>query len=245
MKLKNYAAITDQGPYLQINEDGYEYDLENKLFMIFDGFGGSGVGDQAVANLKESIKTFYTRIADDVDATLPFYFSQKYLLEGNALINAMFYAHKVLCQSNVSLDMSKRGGASGLFASFSENILTLASVGNCVGYLYRKGILTKVMIEDSYKLLGQDDDTSPFQTMPLSAFGLFEDLNFQVKELRVVEGDLICLLSDGVYSRLKEQELTHILGSSDRDNSRKIEQMFEVSNSRGNLDNQTALVLQF
>lgn len=44
MKLKSYAAKTHQGPYLEINEDGYEFDFENELYMILDGFGGSGIG---------------------------------------------------------------------------------------------------------------------------------------------------------------------------------------------------------
>ena len=48
IKLKSYSARTDSGPFLQVNEDDHDVDLINNLFLIFDGFGGSNVGDKAV-----------------------------------------------------------------------------------------------------------------------------------------------------------------------------------------------------
>ena len=62
MRLKAYAAQTHQGPYLQVNEDGYDFDFDHELFMIFDGFGGSGVGDKAVDKLKQDIRYFYSEL---------------------------------------------------------------------------------------------------------------------------------------------------------------------------------------
>jgi serine/threonine protein phosphatase PrpC len=62
MRLKTFSAKTHQGPYLETNEDGYDFDFENNLFMVFDGFGGSGIGDRIVENLKNEIKKFYTQI---------------------------------------------------------------------------------------------------------------------------------------------------------------------------------------
>ncbi|MFT6604380.1 MAG: serine/threonine protein phosphatase PrpC, partial [Bacteriovoracaceae bacterium] len=69
MKLKSYSAHTHQGPHLQINEDDVEIDLINQLYIIFDGFGGSAIGDKAVQEIKQTIKNFYTKIGGDPDAT--------------------------------------------------------------------------------------------------------------------------------------------------------------------------------
>lgn len=101
MRLKSFSAHSDQGPYLQINEDSYDFDLDNNLYMILDGFGGVGVGDIAISSLKENIKKFYTQVSEDPDATLPFFFSPKYLLEGNALINSILYSHNLLVKENM------------------------------------------------------------------------------------------------------------------------------------------------
>ena len=46
IQLKEYVALSSQGPFLQINEDMVDVDLSNNLFMLLDGFGGSGVGDK-------------------------------------------------------------------------------------------------------------------------------------------------------------------------------------------------------
>lgn len=245
MKLISYSAQSNQGPFLQLNEDGYEFDLSNNLFMVFDGFGGSGIGDACVGKLKEFIKTFYSRIYVDPDSTMPFYYSHKYLIEGNALINALHYSHKLILKENQSQDMMKRAGASGAFVALAENIATLASVGNCQCFLARKGKLEKLFIEDSFRLIADDDFGRHFRTMPMSGFGLFQDFHYQIRELKVLEGDAIIMLSDGVYSHLKEEELGYLFFNSKEENNKKISKIFKLSNDRGNLDNQTMMILQF
>src|SRR5690606_26071283 len=94
MRLKAFAAQTHQGPYLQVNEDGYDFDFENELFFILDGFGGSGIGDRTVEKLKQEIKSYYTQISDDPNATMPLYYNPRNLLEGNAILNSMMNAHQ-------------------------------------------------------------------------------------------------------------------------------------------------------
>ena len=169
--LKSYSAKTHQGPYLQINEDEIDIDLINRLFLIFDGFGGSGIGNECISHIKDSIKQFYTKISVDPDSTLPFFYSPKYLLEGNFLANAMHYAHKLFSKTNFTKEMSQRGGASCVAGCLSENILTFASVGNCTVYLLRKGVLNQVSIPDSLANLSSDNYMKYFHTSPMSAFG--------------------------------------------------------------------------
>ena len=136
IKLKSYAAKTETGPYLQVNEDDIDIDLMNHLYVVYDGFGGSNIGDKCVSISKENIKKFYTKISSDPDSTLPFYFSPKFLIEGNALINAVNLAHREILKLNASTEMSERGGVCLLAAAQSENILTFVSTGNCMGLLF-------------------------------------------------------------------------------------------------------------
>ncbi|MCY4524072.1 MAG: PP2C family serine/threonine-protein phosphatase, partial [Halobacteriovoraceae bacterium] len=139
--LRSYAAKTDQGPYLQINEDGHLIDYAHGLFLVLDGFGGSGIGDKTTTLVKENLKKFYLKIGGDPNATLPFFHSPKYLLEGNALINAMYYAHMEVIKHNTEKKISSRGGACGIGVALSKNMLTFSSAGNCMAYLFRQGEL--------------------------------------------------------------------------------------------------------
>jgi serine/threonine protein phosphatase PrpC len=245
LKLKSYATKTHQGPYLEINEDDVDIDLHNGLFLILDGFGGSNVGNKAVELIKNTLKKFYTKIGGDPDSTLPFFYSHKYLIEGNALINSMHYAHDLMKADNESKPMNEKGGASAIAAAMAENIMTLSATGNCLAYLYRKGKLETILVPDSLRPLAGDEYINHYQTSPVSGFGLFEDLHLQIRELRLQEDDLLVLMTDGAYSRLKRKEIKFIIDKQDSSDEEKIEEIFKTSNARGNLDNQSTIFLRF
>lgn len=245
IELKSYGLLTHQGPHLNLNEDFVEVDLVNNLYMVIDGFGGSNIGDKAAMIIRDSLKRSYTKIASDPDSTLPFFFSHKYLIEGNALINALHVAHQNMSRENENKTMNNKGGGSVLGAALAENILTLVSTGNCGAYLYRKGHLTTEIIPDSLRSVSRDRFTSYLHTVPMSGVGLFEDLHYQVKELKIAPGDMVVLMTDGVYARLEENEIKYTVEKNLDSELDIIKELFSLANDRGNLDNQSALVLQF
>jgi serine/threonine protein phosphatase PrpC len=245
MKLKAYAAYTHQGPYLQVNEDGYEFDFENELFMIFDGFGGSGVGDLAVDKVKNEIKKFYTHLSDDPNATMPLYYNPKNLLEGNAILNAMMNAHFNLFKSNSDKPVNKRAGVSAITAVRAESLLILVGIGNCSAYHFRQGKLSKLLNEDTIQHLAKDGFDHRFRSSPMNAIGMYPELGFSMKEIRLAERDKVLLLTDGVYANLNEEEIQYALNMSTPDAQERINSLLKLSNSRGNLDNQTAMILEF
>lgn len=245
MRLKSYAAHTHQGPYLQINEDGYDFDFENELYVIFDGFGGSGIGDRAVEKLKHDIKFFYSKIASDPNATMPLYYNPRNLLEGNALTNALMSAHQNLLKVNHEKPLSQKAGASVIALVKSENILILAGVGNCVAYHFREGKLKKLFLEDSFHSLSKESANQRFYNSPLNALGMYPELGPTMKEVRLAVGDKIVLLTDGVYGPLREEEILYALNKSAPDAQERINSLLKLSNDRGNLDNQTAMILEY
>jgi serine/threonine protein phosphatase PrpC len=245
MKLKSYSAHTHQGPYLQVNEDGYDFDFENDLYMIFDGFGGSGIGDRAVDKLKHEIKSFYTQISDDPNATLPLYYNPRNLLEGNALLNSLINAHQNLLKENSQRPFNQRAGVSTLIALRAESILILVGVGNCNAYHFRQGKLTKIISEDTFQYFSKDQFKDRFRSFPMSAIGMYPEVGHQLRELRLVEGDKVILLTDGVYASISEEELLYALNRPAADAQERINSLLKLSNTRGNTDNQTAMILEF
>ena len=245
MELKKFSVESHQGPFLNINEDGYDFNLSDELFMIFDGFGGSGIGDKNLVTLKENLKKFFHNFISDRNSTMPFYYSPKYLLEGNALINSALFSHFELYKDNLKKPFGERAGASGILALKFESIVSLLSVGNCRAYILRKGKIKPVFSEDSFQLLSHDKFDGPHKNIPLSGFGLFPDLHYQLKEIRVASGDKLLLITDGVYGRLDEDELQSGMSKDTINIKNKILELFELANSRGNLDNQTCMILEF
>jgi serine/threonine protein phosphatase PrpC len=245
MRLKAYAAQTHQGPYLQVNEDGYDFDFENELFLIMDGFGGSGIGDRATEKLKQDIKTFYTQISDDPNATMPLYYNPRNLLEGNAILNSMMNAHQTLLKSNFEKPVNQRAGASAIVAVKADSLMVLVGVGNCCAYHFRKGTLSKVIVEDTFQYLSKDQFDARFRTSPMNAIGMYPEMGHQLREVRLAEGDKIILLTDGVYAQLSEDELLYTLNKAAPDANERVNSLLKLSNSRGNTDNQTAMILEF
>jgi serine/threonine protein phosphatase PrpC len=245
IELKSYGLLSHQGPHLNLNEDLADVDLVNNLFMVVDGFGGSNIGDRAAGIIRDSLKRSYTKIASDPDSTLPFFYSHKYLIEGNALINAFHVAHQNVGRENENKNMNNKGGGSVIGAALAENVLTLVSTGNCSAYLYRKGNLSNEILPDSLNSLSRDRFTSFLHTAPMSGIGLFEDLHYQVRELKISAGDLVLLFTDGIYARLEEAEIKYTVEKNLNNEMEIIKELMKFSNDRGNLDNQTALLLQF
>ncbi|MFY7992814.1 MAG: PP2C family protein-serine/threonine phosphatase [Bacteriovoracaceae bacterium] len=245
MRLKAYAAQTHQGPYLQVNEDGYDFDFDNQLYMIFDGLGGSGIGDTCVDRLKQDVKQFYTQLSDDPNATMPLYYNPRNTLEENSLINSLLNAHQKIYQSNAEKPINQRAAASGIVATMSESLLVLLGVGNCVAYHFRKGRLHKLIQEDTLQFLSKDQFEYKFRTIPFSAIGMYPDVNYQLKEVRVSDGDQVILMTDGVYGYVSEEELTYTMTTAAPDLTHRLNTLLKLSNSRGNTDNQTVMILEF
>lgn len=245
MRLKAYAAQTHQGPYLQVNEDGYEFDFENDLYMILDGFGGSGIGDRAVEKLKLEIKTFYTQISDDPNATMPLYYNPRNLLEGNAILNSIMNAHQNLLKGNHEKPVNQRAGASAIVAVKADSLLVLVGIGNCCAYHFRQGKLSKIISEDTFQYLSKNLFELKFRTTPMTALGLYPEVGHQMREVRLAEGDKVILLTDGVYAHLNEDELLYTLNKAAPDANERLNSLLKLSNARGNTDNQTAMILEF
>ncbi len=245
MKLKSYGARTDQGPYLNINEDNFEINFDKELFIVADGFGGAGIGDIATKNLLEEINNIYGEISGDPDATLPFFFNPSFSLEGNALVNAALKANQKLCSSNQNKEMKDRAGASATIVAQTANLIHVLGIGNTAMFLDSQGKIERVYQEDSFYFLNRKTRSYDGNTVPLSAFGLYDQIQYNYKEVKIAEGDSLVLLTDGVYSRLEPGEINSILHYNSRNTAKIIDEMFDLANERGNLDNQTALVLRY
>ncbi len=248
MDVKRYYANTSQGPYLNINEDQCLCDLENQLYMVIDAFGGAGIGDRAANLVREQLKSFYIKTTEDSDATMPFYFNFHYNLELNALVNALICSHRLLLRDNEEKKIAQKAGVSGIFACQSKGILNVLSVGNVFCYLLRKDKLIRIFAhEHDFSLLNGGEDLDPLASkVPYSALGMYYQLDYSVKEVKVQDGDTVLLATDGALDRLDIHQIQRILLNSKSDNLMSgVQSLFSSNNSNGNKDNQSAIILEY
>lgn len=245
MYLKEYSAKTHQGPYLHINEDGFEFDIANEFAVVVDAFGGSNVGPQVARKILDGIHQAYKYIVSDREATMPFFYAPEYLIETNAMINACLKVHHEIIKENSQKKIEERGGASIIIAAKVEDILSFITIGNCKAYLIRDQKLKLVAHDNTFEMVTNDHHPLHLRTTPMRAIGFYERLEWSTAELRLQEEDQVLLMTDGLYAHLSEVDIVEIIRSKSLKPNEKMENLFDMANNRGNQDNQAGVLLSY
>ena len=243
--LSSYSYKSSSGPVLNCNEDTVDINLVNNLFMIFDGFGGEGIGDQSVQYVKEKILDFYANSCSDPDATLPYFYDPRYIVELNVLVNAIHHVHKEFIKDNLSRPINLRSGMSFIIGLLVDSLFMTVSTGSCASFLRRNGKMVTTIrpeaLDDSVTEKNRDAST----LFPSSAFGLYNKLQINISELKVNLGDQILFCTDGVYAYQNLNEMNYILAKNNLTNNEKTQELIDLANIRGNWDNQSVILLNF
>lgn len=234
--LKSYSYKTLQGPYLNLNEDYISVDFASSLFLLMDGFGGQGVGDKICHYIDSNFSNYYNHLTSDPDSTLPLFFSPQYFIETNALANALKRVHQDIFIENMKQEPRFRGGASLTAISVSEGHLHICSLGSNMAIVVNKESFN---IIDLPELAGDGK-----VKVTDNALGMFEHVQFNLRDVRVHEGDRVLILSDGIHSSFTPNEL-QVLSIESHSNEDLLNNLIGISNSRGNKDNLSGILLNF
>lgn len=234
--LKSYTYKTLQGPYLNLNEDYVSVDFSSSLFLLIDSFGGQGVGDKICNFIDSNFSNYYNHLTSDPDSTLPLFFSPQYFIETNALANALKRVHQDIFIENMKQEPRFRGGASLTALSVSDGYLHLCSLGSNIAVIVN---------EDNYRIIDLPETTGDGELKVVdNALGLYEQVQFSLKDIRVQEGDKVLILSDGIHSNFSPSEL-QVLARESRNNEDLLNNLIGIANSRGNKDNLSGILLNF
>ncbi|MEO5969474.1 MAG: hypothetical protein ABIQ95_06070 [Bdellovibrionia bacterium] len=188
-------------------EDYLLVDREKGMFIIADGFGGPVPGQQAAKTACESVQHFLYKEAGDLEATLPFVLKNYFSLAGNVLFNSLIFANKKVNALNKGKNIHEKGGASILAGFIDGDLLALANVGVCTGWLFRGGRSIELVVPRSFGRLRDplERDSAMEYRAPLIALGMYENLEPEIVEYRITPGDWLVLNTDGILSQVIEQ----------------------------------------
>jgi len=239
--IKAYYVKSIQGPFYNINEDNYIVSLSNRLFGIVDGMGGSGIGDRDVEVFIEQLKQNYGFINKDRDATLKFYYDEKRSVECNFLLNALYKMHADWFKSNSTKVISQRSAASVLIAVEHDENISIISVGSNSAYYLNSQ-------NEMIPLLVPDDSSNLFPNSlikwPLSAMGMTEHIQWQIREIKKSSGKAIFFFTDGVLDNLKPKEVGEIFLTNQVSLKDCCNKILLQANAMKFSDNQTAMILK-
>jgi len=237
------AARTDIGLVRRNNEDDYGYDDGFGLYVVCDGMGGAAGGEVAS---KLAVDTFLVIARQEIVS-----------LNGNcdttelALRRAVAAANRAVVV-RAGWDICYRGmGTTLVGARLCGEKLTVVHVGDSRAYLLRDGQAVPLTEDHSYiadqvrmGLMGVEHAAqSSMQSVITRAIGADADVQPDVRDLRVQDGDWLLLTTDGLTRHVSAEEIAErVLSAGGPDEAS--ERLIEMAKQRGGSDNITCIVVR-
>jgi PPM family protein phosphatase len=241
MTLFEAFGLSDIGRVRARNEDSYAVLEEANLAVVADGMGGHGNGDVASRLAVEAIRERY---GDSKGGAIDeFAIAER-------LQRAFAYAHEKIRAAGEE-DHSLRGMGTTLVAAvIADHHAVIGHVGDSRAYALRDSTLMLLTEDHSWVHeqvaaghLSEDQARDhPFKSVVTRALGGDSSVEVELRRVRLEDGDLLLLCSDGLTTMLTDAEIAEILNRGGDIQSRA-QRLIDVSNERGGADNITVIVL--
>ncbi|HEX2252840.1 MAG TPA: Stp1/IreP family PP2C-type Ser/Thr phosphatase [Thermoanaerobaculia bacterium] len=244
---------TDVGRARTHNEDCFDIDEANRLYLVADGMGGHRYGEVAsrvaVAAIREFVRE---RLAGD--DTWPFALDAGLRRHSNLLRTAVREAHRKVL-SAIQADHRLYGMGTTLVGFYLDGeVAAVAHVGDSRAYRLRGGALELLTQDHTWVneqvvagFLSEDQARiHPLKNVVTRALGGERDVAVDVREIQVQPGDLYLLCSDGLTTMLADSEiaaLTHAAAEESQTLETLCDRLVACANHRGGHDNVTVVAL--
>ena len=224
------------------------FDLGNKglVLVVSDGMGGALAGDVASRMAVDSVREMLVGNGgeDACDPTVD-------LVE--CLKNATVYANLAIHVRSQEDSRCAGMGATFTGAAVKGNSLDLVQVGDSRGYVIRRDqirLATKdqslvQQLVDVGQISETEAETHMFRNVILQALGAQSEVTPVTGKIRLRQGDVVLLCSDGLSGKLRAEDIQQIVVSSDGDLAKACDSLIDEANNRGGEDNITVVLARF
>jgi serine/threonine protein phosphatase PrpC len=252
-KLKlRYAAKTDVGMRREHNEDCFGIVEDDGLVLVADGMGGHAAGEVASGIATNEVGEFYHQsIASG--AAWPFPKSSALSELENRLVCAFKVANRRIFETARG-DGGRRGmGTTLVAAAISGGKIGIAHVGDSRMYRVQNGKISRLTRDHSlleqFKEINpgmtrEEENNFPHKNVITRALGLADDVEVDIKQLEIKDGDIFLLCSDGLSGHVDDDVMLEVLSEPGETLKEKVSKLVELANDAGGNDNITAIVLQ-
>ncbi|WP_437294039.1 Stp1/IreP family PP2C-type Ser/Thr phosphatase [Sorangium sp. So ce426] len=244
--------MTDVGLQRDHNEDSYAVLSEYDLFIVADGMGGHRAGDVASKLATESIADFF-RSTSREDATWPFHFDTSLSEEENRLQAGIRVANRQIFERSIrSRDCAGMGTTVvGALFSKKKNRIYVGHVGDSRAYRVRKGSISQLTRDHSlfndYIMampeLTEEQRAELPRNVITRALGMHDSVSVDLISDEPQPGDVYLLCSDGLSGMLSDDQILHIVSSTE-EVPEMCRRLIAKANENGGEDNITALVIR-
>jgi protein phosphatase len=227
-----WASATDTGRVRPHNEDSVaprDMGVETGPFVVgvADGMGGHVGGEVA------------SRLA--LDAALA---------SDGGIVERVRAANHAVAEA-AEADPGLRGmGTTLTLARFDEDIVAIGHVGDSRAYLLRDGDLRQLTTDHSVvaemvergEISAAEAENHPYRNVITRALGLDEEVEIDHFEVRLRDGDVVMVASDGLTGMVDHGHIRDLL-DSDEHPSEVVWTLVDAANAAGGVDNISVVVV--
>lgn len=216
------------------------------VLVVSDGMGGALAGDVASRMAVDSVREMLlgNEGEEACDPNLD-------LVE--CLKNATIYANLAIHLKSQEDSRCAGMGATFTGAAIRGDNLDLVQVGDSRGYVIRKDhirLATKdqslvQQLVDVGQISESEAETHMFRNVILQALGAQSEVAPVTGRIRLRQGDVLLLCSDGLSGKLRSEDIQQIIVNSQGDLPKACDQLIDEANNRGGEDNITVVLLKF
>jgi len=224
------------------------FDLGTKglVLVVSDGMGGALAGDVASRMAVDSVREMLTggEGEEACDPDLPLV---------DCLKNATVYANLAIHLRSQEDSRCAGMGATFTGAAVKGDHLDLVQVGDSRGYIIRKDqirLATKdqslvQQLVDVGQISETEAETHMFRNVILQALGAQSEITPVTGKIRLRQGDILLLCSDGLSGKLRAEDIQQIVLDSNADLVQACNALVDEANNRGGEDNITVVLARF
>ena len=212
--------------------------------------GGGNAGEIASALAVEAIQTHLAEAAKCMDLPLIGPYDASVSASTNRLASAIRSANEVVYRESWSRPDYAGMGTTVVAASFCEEVLAIAHVGDSRLYLVRNGTIQALTRDHSWVaeqiqkgfITEEEAAQSPRRNIVTKALGVESYVDVELTEVPVTSGDMLLLCSDGLTRGIHQNDILRILSASE-DLSTMSDRLILMANEAGGDDNTTVVVV--
>lgn len=239
--LKTFS-VTDIGRKRSMNQD-YVYSSEQSvgqlpnLFLVADGMGGHNAGEYAS---KVTVETIVECITDSPEADVVRAFDA-------AIQSANVKIRKLAAQSPQLAGM----GTTVVAATCQGDRLFVANVGDSRLYVVNRFGIRQITRDHSWVEemvlrggLGREEARNhPDKNIITRAVGAEDTVKADYFTVRLEEGDMVLMCTDGLTNMLEDEEIRMIMDGA-RDIVEKTQKLVDAANENGGKDNISVILIE-
>jgi len=238
----NCGALSDIGKVRKDNEDSFyvsEVDDKINVYLIADGIGGQNHGKLASMMVVDSVVKHVVRnysLSKD---------------KGELIKEAAISANDSVLRFSKESSEFDGMGTTLVSVLMEEQEAHISYAGDSRCYMIRNNIISQLTIDNSYvqyllqkgAITIEEAQNHPQRNLITKAVGLEENFSPEYEKVSLFPGDILLVCTDGLTTMLSDEEIIHIILKKKRNIQGAAEELVKAANSKGGIDNITAILV--